>query len=166
VVGDWLFVLGGFGYDETRQLIGLSSVYRIRLRDDGMFDCPSECNWERMPDLTDASGAPFPVANGSAFLLNGRLYYMGGFSDVKSGVVLQSPLDGIGSGDIVSGPWSELASFGLPALEQGQFDRLGAAGFGFGSFLYVAGGIRMAPDEHVLGDSLFAHLSGDGTIGP
>ena len=170
VVGDFLFVLGGFGFDETLRgpfLIELSSVYRIRLRDDGMLDCPSDCNWERMPDLTDASGNPFPVGGGSAFFLHGRLYYMGGFSGVKSGVVLLSQLDGIASGDVVSGPWTELASFSPPLIvNNGEFDRIGAAGFGFGSFLYVAGGTRSTPEAHVLGDSLFAHLSGDGTIGP
>ena len=107
------------------------------------LDCPSDCNWERMPDLTDASGNPFPVGGGSAFFLHGRLYYMGGFSGVKSGVVLLSQLDGIASGDVVSGPWTELASFSPPLMvNNGEFDRIGAAGFGFGSFLYVAGGTR------------------------
>ena len=114
-----------------------------------------------MPPLTDASGAPLRLEAGSAFIANASVYYIGGFGS-KSGVVLRARLEPDDNGDPMFGPWTEAASFNL----DGAPARDGPAAFGIGPFLYVAGGFGVNSPQIAFGDSLFAHTSSDGSIGP
>lgn len=172
VIGNFLFVIGGNGLQDDLPfpfVLQMNTVHRIKLRDDGLLDCPDECNWVQMPDVSDASGAPFPLAQGAAFLKDGRLYYVGGFGVLQRGPVLMASLVPDDNGDPVSGPWTELPTFSAPPRFDGESDRDFAAGFSLGSYLYVAGGLSFKGADLIptaLGDSLFAHLSRDGRIGP
>ena len=172
VVGDYLFVIGGDVLEEESSfpfLVQLNTVHRIKLGDDGTLDCPSECNWVRMPDVVDASGVPFPLASGSAFVNQGMLYYMGGFGILGHGPVLVTTLSADENGVPVSGAWTELPTFSDPPAFGGDSDRDFSAAFNLGSYLYVAGGLSFTGEDAIptaLGDSLFAHLSNDGLIGP
>lgn len=172
VVGDYLFVIGGHGLQEELEfpfVAPLNTVHRIKFRDDGTFDCPTSCNWVPMPEVTDAAGLPFPVAAGSAFVHDRRLYYVGGVGVLDRGPVLVADLSRDEKGNPVTGTWTELPTFSIPPAFGGEVDRLLPGVFTLGSFLYVAGGLSFRGEDlipTVLGDSLFAHLSSDGRIGP